>query len=266
MMPHSSKSNLLQGSLLRSLTVLWALTLSDLRARYGRGAARLVKWLLDPFAVIGVYLLLVTFMLDRKGSAPGLSLACAVVPFQLLMLGILNAIGAVGRRRAILLNMEFPRVLLPLASVATESVAFAANFLVLALMMAIYGVTPTVALLWFPLAVATTVILAIACAYPASLFGVWFPDLRNFAVSFVRTMFFVAPGLVALNEIQGRTGELVRLNPLTGIFESYRDTLLYGNRPAAWQVLYPLAFSIVLLLAFGPLYRREQRQFAKVIE
>jgi ABC-type polysaccharide/polyol phosphate export permease len=266
MMSRPVRSTALRRTVRDSVRVLWALTVSDLRARYGRGSARLVKWLLDPFAVIGVYLLLVTFMLNREGRAPGLSLACAVVPFQLLMLGILNAIGAVGRRRAILLNMKFRRVLIPLASVATESIAFAANFLVLALMMAIYGIAPTAALLWFPLAVTTTVILAIACAYPASLFGVWFPDLRNFAVSFVRTTFFVAPGLVALNEIHGRTRDIVRLNPLTGIFESYRDTLLYGNRPAAWQILYPLAFSLVLLLAFGPLYRREQRQFAKVLE
>ena len=260
--PHRDSSR----DLARSLAVLRALTVSDLRARYGRGPARLVKWLLDPFAVVGVYLLLVTFLLDREGPAPGLSLACAVVPFQLLMLGILNAIGAVNRRKAILLNMEFRRGLLPLASVATESVAFGASFLLLALMMAVYGVAPTIAVLWLPVVVATTIVLTVACAYPASLFGVWFPDLRVFAASFVRTMFFLAPGLVALNEVSGRAGDLVRLNPLTGIFESYRDTLLYGQRPAAWQVLYPLAFSLALLLLAGPLYRREQRHFAKVVE
>ena len=43
------------------LDTLAALTLSDLRARYGRGQARLVKWLLDPFALVGVFLLLVVF-------------------------------------------------------------------------------------------------------------------------------------------------------------------------------------------------------------
>ena len=250
----------------RPLTVLRALTVSDIRARYGRGPARLVKWLLDPFAVVGVYLLLVTFLLGRQGPAPGLSLACAVVPFQLLMLGIQNAFGAVSRRKAILLNLEFQRGLIPLASVATESVAFGASFALFALMMAVYGVAPTVAVLWLPVVVATTIVLAAACAYPACLFGVWFADLRVFATSFVRTMYFLAPGLIALNEISGRAGDLVRLNPLTGIFESYRDILLYGQRPASWQIFYPVAFSFVLLLGAGPLYRREQRHFAKVVE
>ena len=47
---------------------------SDLRARYGRGRLRLLKWLLDPFALVGVYLLLAAFVLDRQdgaGTEPG---------------------------------------------------------------------------------------------------------------------------------------------------------------------------------------------------
>src|SRR6185436_7413992 len=72
------------------LDVLVALTESDLRARYGRGPLRMIKWLLDPFAAVGVYLVLTTFVLDRSGVAPGLSIACAVVPFQLVMSSIVN--------------------------------------------------------------------------------------------------------------------------------------------------------------------------------
>ncbi len=36
------------------------LAVSDLRIRYGRGGLRAVKWFLDPFAALGVYLVLVT--------------------------------------------------------------------------------------------------------------------------------------------------------------------------------------------------------------
>lgn len=66
----------------------------DLRARYGRGGWQLVKWLFDPFALVGVYLLLVTFILRRGGEALGLSVSCAVIPFQLVMMSIVNAMGA----------------------------------------------------------------------------------------------------------------------------------------------------------------------------
>jgi lipopolysaccharide transport system permease protein len=254
------------SSLRRRADVVLALTESDLRARYGRGPLRMVKWLLDPFAVCGVYLLLVTFVLDRGGPAPGLSIACAVVPFQLLMNSVVGALSAVGLRRSIILNMSFERAVIPVSTVMTEAVAFAASLLLLVMMMAVYDIAPTVALLWLPLVILVTIILAVACAYPLSLLGLWFRELRVFFVSFMRTMFYLAPGLIALSEIEGRPYDLVKLNPLTGVFESFRDVLLYGQRPAAWQLLFPLAFAVLLLLAFVPIYRLEQRDFAKVVE
>lgn len=248
-----------------TIDVLLALTEADLRARYGRGAWRLVKWLLDPFAVVGIYLILVTIVLERGGRAPGLAIACAVVPFQLVMSTIVSALNAVSTRSSIILNMAFDRVLIPVASALTETIAFAASLLLVALMMVVYGIAPTAAVLWLPAVIAVNVVLAIACAYGASLMGLWLPDLRPFAVSFVRTLFFLAPGLVPLAEIGGRANELLRINPLTGLFEAYRAILVAGDRPAAWQLLYPLLAAALLLAVFVSLYRRDQREFAKVL-
>jgi lipopolysaccharide transport system permease protein len=257
----------LQGITLgRAVDLIASLTRSDLRARYGRGPWRLFKWLLDPVAAVGIYLLFVAAVIDRPGTAPGLSLACAVVPFQLLMMSVANGLDAVLMRRSIILNMRFPRSLIPLAGVLTEALGFGAAFLLLAVMMAVYGVVPTAAVLWLPLVVATNLALGLAVAYPASLTGIWVPDLRPLVVSFVRALFFLAPGLVALDQMTGEANELVRLNPLTGLFEAYREILLYGHAPAAWQLLYPLAVAAVIATLFLPIYRREQRQFAKVIE
>lgn len=247
------------------LELLLALTESDLRIRYGRGRVRLLKWLLDPFALVGVYLLLVSVVLDRPGSAPGLSLACAVVPFQLLMMSVVNAMAAVDLRRSIILNMGFERTLIPASGVLTETVAFAASFLLLVLMLVVYRVAPTLALVWLPVVIAINLLLAIAVAYAFSLVGIWFSDLRQFAVSFVRTLFFLAPGLVPLKLIGGDAADLLRLNPLSGIFEGYRSVLLYGVRPEAWELLIPGGFAAVLLALTLPVYVREQRQFAKVV-
>jgi ABC-type polysaccharide/polyol phosphate export permease len=250
----------------RVLDTLFALTESDLRARYGRGAWQLLKWLVDPFALVGIYLLLVTFILHRSGAAPGLNLACAVIPFQLVMMTIVNGMGAVQLRGSIIRNMAFNRVLIPISSTLTEAVAFAASLVLLVMMMVIYRVAPTLALLWAPLVLVITLFFAAACAYVAALIGVWIPDVRPFVISLVRALFFLAPGLVAISDIGGRAEQLVKLNPLTGLFESYRSIMLNGTSPPAWELAVPLAWAIVLLLVALPLYLREQHQFAKVLE
>jgi ABC-type polysaccharide/polyol phosphate export permease len=250
----------------RTRDVLVALTVSDLKVRYGRGGWQLVKWIADPFALVGVYLALVTIVLDRPGEAPGLSLACAVVPFQLFTTSIVNAMSAVATRRSIVLNMTFNRTLLPLSGTLTEAVAFSASLLLLALMMAVYGVAPTLSVLWLPVVIAATLLLSLGVAYPAALLGVWMPEIGTFVLSFVRVLFFIAPGLVPLSQISGTAHDLLLINPLTGLFESYRDALLYGHAPGAFELLYPAAVGVVLLAVFVPLFRSEQRQFAKIVE
>jgi lipopolysaccharide transport system permease protein len=250
---------------LRAAELLWTLTESDLRFRYGRGPWRFVRWLLEPVAVVGVYLILLTFVLKRPGTAPGLSLTCAVVPFQLVILTIGNAMGALLVRRPILLNMAFERMLIPPSCALSESVGFGASLLLIVAMMAIYKVAPGWNVLWFPLVLIVNLLLAAAAAYPAVLFSIWLRELRAFVLSFVRIMFFLGPGLVPLDQTSSGIRSILRLNPLTGLFEAYRDIFLHGRAPAAWELLYPLTAAALLLAVFLPIYSSEQRQFAKVI-
>jgi lipopolysaccharide transport system permease protein len=253
------------GWLARSADVLRVLTESDLRFRYGRGPWRFVRWLFEPFAIVGVYLILVSFVLDRSGEAAGLSLACAVLPFQLVLATIANAMTALEVRRPILLNMAFKRMLLPISSMLSEGVGFVSSLFLIVTMMAIYGVAPTWAIFWFPLVLVVNLALAAAAAFPAVLFAIWLRELRPFILSFVRILFFLGPGLVPLSETSPGVRNLLRLNPLTGLFEGYRDAFLTGDTPAAWELLFPLAATVTLLVIFVPTYWIEQRHFAKVV-
>jgi lipopolysaccharide transport system permease protein len=255
-----------RSRLSRMLDILIALARADLRARYGRGRLRLVKWLLDPYALLGVYLLLVTFALDKPGQAPGLSLACAIIPFQLVMAAVASSTNAITMRESIILNMKFDRTLIPPATVATETLAFVASLSMIALTMIVYAIAPTPAIAWYPVVLAVNVMLALGVAYPVSLIGLWFRELRVFVISFARATFFLSPGLVPLSETSERAQSILRFNPLTGLFEAHRSIFLYGHAPKAVDLLYPFLFALALLVLVVPLYRNEQRQFAKVIE
>jgi ABC-type polysaccharide/polyol phosphate export permease len=84
-------------------------------------------------------------------------------------------------------------------------------------------------------------------------------------MSAARATYFLAPGLVALDKIYGHTHDLVILNPLTGLFEGFRDTLLYGQAPEWWELAYPAAFAALLIAAIYPLWRSDAPHFAKVL-
>jgi lipopolysaccharide transport system permease protein len=251
---------------LRSVELLAALTRADLRSRYGRDRLRLLKWLTDPIALVGVYLLFVTMVVSRPGLAPGLNVACAVVPFQLIMMAVIGAFWSIWNRAPIISNMPFPRMLVPLASTLTEALGFSAGLGLLAALMAFYSITPTAAIAWLPLVLAVNLLLAAAAAYPAALVGLCFQESIPAATSVMRALFFLAPGVVALDHISGTAHTLVELNPLTGVFEAYRSVLLRGHAPSAWELLVPVAAALALIAIFVPMYSRAQRHFAKVVE
>jgi ABC-type polysaccharide/polyol phosphate export permease len=81
----------------------------------------------------------------------------------------------------------------------------------------------------------------------------------------VRMLFFLGPGLVPLSQTGADARQLLRLNPLTAMFESYRDVFLYGRAPRLWQFLYPIGIATLLLVIFMPIFRSEQRHFAKIL-
>jgi lipopolysaccharide transport system permease protein len=162
--------------------------------------------------------------------------------------------------------MAFPRTLLPVSSALTEAVGFLASFTLFAVMMAAYQVAPTFEILWLPVIALVTICFSVAISFPALLFGLWFRELRPLGISLVRTMFFLSSGLVPLAATRGSVDNALKINPFTAIFESYREVLMFGNAPRLWEVVYPLALSAAIVALFLPLYMREQRQFAKVVE
>jgi ABC-type polysaccharide/polyol phosphate export permease len=248
----------------RRLQVMIALARSDLLIRYGRGKWQIVNWFLGPFFLVGVYVLL-RAVLNRDVEAVGLSIACAVVPFQIVILSATSSLRSVSLREPVLLNRRFDLMLIPPSSVLTEGLAFAASFVMFPLLMIIYWVGLTSALLWLPVVLAATFVLALGAAWPAALIGVWAPNVQALASQALRVLFFLSPGLVALSEVSEGVYDWMVFNPLSGLFESFRHVFLYGDSPALWELAYPTAVGLLLMAVFIPVYRREQRHFAKMV-
>ena len=142
--------------------------------------------------------------------------------------------------------MASRRSLIPLSSVFTESAVFIASFGVIATMMAVYGVAPHPAVLWLPVVSADHDLGGRVCLPGIALRpGSGRPVPSGSA--WCAILFFIGPGLVPLSQTSAQTSDWLRLNPLTGLFESFRDMFLYGRSPSAENLLYPLAWGLILL-------------------
>ncbi len=166
---------------------------------------------------------------------------------------------------SLLTKVYFPRVALPASTVLSGLVDFALATLVLVAMMAYYGVPLGWRLLLWPLLVVPLVALALGVGMFLAALNVRFRDIKH-AIPFATQLWlFVTPIIYPTSLVPERLRWLLALNPLTGLIEGFRASIL-PDRYLDWRLL---AVSLALtgaIFILGALYfRRTERGFADVI-
>lgn len=251
----------------RSRDVIWALTQAELRDERDLSVIGLLKWTLEPLAMLGVYMLLVAGVFRRAEADFALFMMCALVPFRFFSGAVTMSMSLVVRFGNIIGSYAIPRGVLPIVTILTEGASFAVGLVLLVPFMVYYGTVDVVAvLIWLPLMVAVLGLLTAGPVYLGAVYGLYLPDFRGAAQNLVRMSFLASTGLVALGKIPGDSlPRLFRANPLSGVFDGFRAVLIDGRGPDAGDVLYPAGVGAVLLVVGAVVYRWRERDFAKEV-
>ncbi|MFI5179708.1 MAG: ABC transporter permease [Vicinamibacterales bacterium] len=179
-----------------------------------------------------------------------------------------NSVGAAANSLAgsghLISKVYFPRLLVPIASIASGLVDFAVSFGVLLVMMAIYGVAPS----WGFLAVPVFLLGALATAAGAGLLlaalTVTYRDFRYVITFLMQLWLFATPVLYGIDIIPVKWRLVYATNPMVGVIGGFRAAVLGAPMPAG--VIAVSAVCAALMLAAGVRYFLQvERRFADVI-
>jgi lipopolysaccharide transport system permease protein len=161
-------------------------------------------------------------------------------------------------------KVYFPRVIIPSAAIAAGLVDFAIAFGIMLVLMAYYRVALTWNILMFPLIVMLITLLALGMGMWLSALNVKYRDVR-FALPFlVQLWMFVSPVIYPTSFLPAKFRWLLSLNPMTGLIEGYRSSLL--GLPFNWTSLAVSAgMTLILLIYSSYAFRRMERSFADII-
>jgi lipopolysaccharide transport system permease protein len=179
-----------------------------------------------------------------------------------------NAVGQAGSSLVgsshLISKVYFPRLLIPAAAIASSLVDFAISFVVLLILMVIYGVMPSPGILTLPLFLAGTVISAAGAGLLFATLIVVYRDFR-YVISFVMQMWlFGTPVLYTLDIIPEQWRALYAINPMVGMISGFRAAIL--GTPFPLGVILTSTVSAVVLLFVGVRYFLQvERRFADVI-
>jgi lipopolysaccharide transport system permease protein len=163
-------------------------------------------------------------------------------------------------------KVYFPRLIVPMAAVATAFADFVVTLALLALLMPWYAVVPGIELIALPLLIALAAALSLGLGLLLAALTVKYRDFR-YAVPFVVQLWlFVSPVAFETTQVPERWRAVYALNPLVGIIDGFRWAI-FGGRTAVEPMTIVSSAAITLLsLLLGIWYfRRTERGFADAI-
>jgi lipopolysaccharide transport system permease protein len=162
-------------------------------------------------------------------------------------------------------KVYFPRLIIPLAGVASPLVDFFVSFLALLVMMAWYGI----ALRWSAITLPLFTLLGLLCAFAA---GVWLAPLNakyrdvGHAIPFLtQFLMFASPVTYPLSIIPHKWRLIYGLNPLVGVIEGFRWALLGKTSPDFGVIGLSVLIVLGMLMSGIVFFKRMERSFSDVL-
>lgn len=240
----------------------------DLKVRYKQTAIGVLWVLLQPLLMMLVFWLffgrLAGFGRDLSVPYPLFVLA-GLLPWQLFSRAMTDSSASVVANQRLLTKVYFPRVLVPIASTLTALVDFAVGSLLLAGVLAFFGVLPPPQVLWLPPFLLLMVLTALGIGFWLAALNAEYRDVM-YALPFVTQIWmFLTPVMYPLTILPERWRWLLGLNPLTGVIEGVRWSLL-GTGPGPDATLF-LSVSVAVLVFLSGLvwFRVRERTLADVL-
>jgi lipopolysaccharide transport system permease protein len=242
------------------------LALRNITIRYKQTFFGVAWALLQPLAAVGIF----TLIFGRLAQLPSEGIPYPVFVYAGLAIWFYFSQSAtlasesLAQYRELVTKVYFPRLLAPVAAVVPGLVDLAISLLAVGVFMAIYGVAPTGAIVFLPLWLVALVILTFGVGTWLSALNVQYRDVRNALSFLLQLWFFATPIVYGSSLLEGSWGFVVALNPLVGLLEGFRWSLVGAPFPGP-EALVSLATGILIVASGIVYFGRAQRRFADII-
>ena len=239
----------------------------DIKVRY-KQAVLGISWAVIQPAVQTIPL---TFVFGKLAKMPAgdvpypLIVLCGLLPWALFTSAFNGAGGSLVGNAHLISKVYFPRLAVPISSLAVSLVDFAIMLAITLPLLMIFVGAPGWQLLLLPFFAGLALVIALGAGLWIAALTVRYRDFKFITPFIVQIGMFVTP-VGYRTDFLPNWREILALNPLAGVVDGVRWCLLAGRTDIYMPGLVMSVVSAALLLVTGIWYfRRTEKQFADII-
>jgi len=189
-----------------------------------------------------------------------------MLPWQFFANSLTESSNSLIDNANLLTKVYFPRLIVPAGAVIVSLVDFFISCLILGAIMSWYRVVPDLKILLLPV----FLLLAFLASFGAGLWlaalNVRYRDFRYVVPFLVQLGLYLSPVGFTSSIVPEKWHFLYYLNPMVGVIDAFRWTLLGDAFPVNWHGFLLSAVLVLAVFLSGLVYfRRMERSFADVI-
>jgi lipopolysaccharide transport system permease protein len=265
--PSKSLLSLDLGALWPYQELLYFLVWREVKVRYKQTVLGIAWAMLQPLMTMVIFTVIFgTFVnIPSDGLPYPIFAYTALLPWTYFAEAITRSSVSLVSDANLIRKVYFPRLIMPVAAVVSPVVDFVLSFLLLLGMMAWFGIAPTWGMLALPFFLLLALITALAVSLWLSALNVRYRDVRHTIPFLIQFWMYASPVAYSASLVPERWRLLYSLNPMAGVIEGFRWTLLGKASPNLAVIAANAVVVIALLIGGLVFFKRMERTFADVI-
>ena len=262
----------LGGGWRRFFELLYLISVTEFKKTYFGTVLGYVWSLVRPLILFAVLLFVFTQIFRIGSQVPNypVLLLFNIVLFSFFQEATNTAVTSVVGNEGIVRKTQFPRLVIPMATVLTSLFNLGVNLVAVLIFMLAFEVSPTWTWLFFPVVVAILFVLTAAISMLVSSLYVRYRDVAIMWSVAVTALFYGTPVLYPFEIVPERFRDILIINPLTPLFAQARKWIIDPTAPGAvetvggWGHLIPPVMMVVALCVLAVwVFNREAPRVAE---
>jgi lipopolysaccharide transport system permease protein len=244
----------------------WFFALRDIKVKYAQTALGALWTVFQPIALMLVF----SFAFRKLGHV-----TTGSIPYPLFVLSGLvfwtffSRVVALGSdslvaNAPLLTKTSCPRLLMPFFPILSALFDFGVTLVLVLVLAAGYGDYPTWRIVLLPVFLLIGCALSLGITLTLSAVNVRYRDVRNALPFVLQALLFLSPIAYTLDRLGPRWEHVLSLNPLVGVINGFRWSLLAASPPSATSIVLAIGISLALLFVGLAYFSRVERVFADV--
>lgn len=265
--PSSGLFDLDLGAVWRYRELLYFLVWREVKIRYKQAALGVAWAVVQPLFTVLIFTTI--FGIFARFPSDGLPYPvfalAAVLPWTYFAEALRRGATGLVADADLVRKIYFPRLIIPIAGVTSPLVDFLFGMLILVGVMFWYGIAPAWTILLLPFWLFITLTLALAIGLWLGPVNVRYRDVMHTLPFVTQVWMFATPIVYPLSMIPPKWQALYSINPMVGIIEGFRWSLLGTGQPHMLSIGISLSVITIALIGGSVYFRRAERSFADVI-